>query len=157
MRTEKNYNRHQVKLCLPQLRSKPTDLCMYWVVNYVQIDVAVNSNLAIVKLCHLPQLCQALTSAAITIQARRPQPKIYIIQLNSTLNSQERLSEVAMASQSLLHSPLYPGVAYCSVLHLTIKYLQIPNPHRTHITCSTILHLYLGYGRDKISKYVPFV
>lgn len=155
MRTAKNYNRHQVKLCLPQLRSKPTDLCMYWVVNYVQIAVAVNSNR--VKLCHLPRLRQALTSAAITIQARRPQPKIYIIQLNSTLNSQERLSEVAMASQSLLHSPLYPGVAYCSVLRLTIKYLQIPNPHRTHITCSTILHLYLGNGRDKISKYVQFV
>lgn len=140
MRTEKNYNRHQVKLCLPQLRSKPTDLCMYCVVNYVQIDVAVNSNR--VKLCHLPQLRQALTSAAITTQARRPQPKIYIIQLNNTLNSQERLSEVAVASQPLLYSLLYPGVPYCSILRLTLKYLQIPNPHRTHITCSTILHLY---------------
>lgn len=156
MRAEKNFNRHQVKLCLPQLRSKPTDLCMYWEVNYVQIDIAVNSNR--VKLCHLPQLRQALTSAAITIQARRPQPKIYIIQLNSTLSSQERLSEVAVVSQPLLYSPLYPGVAYCSVLRLTLKYLQVPNPHRTHITCSTILHLYLDYGRaSKFSKYVPFV
>lgn len=155
MRAEKNFNRYQVKLCLPQLRSKPTDLCMYWVVNYVQIDIAVNSNC--VKLCHLPQLRQALTSAAITIQARRPQPKIYIIQLNSTLSSQERLSEVAVASQPLLYSPLYPGVAYCSVLQITLKYLQIPNPHRTHITSSTILHLYLDYGRDKLSNYVPFV
>lgn len=151
MLTRKNYNRHQDKLCLPQLRSKPTDLCMYWMVYYVQIAVAVNSNQ--VKRCHLPQLRQALTSAAITIQARRPQPKIYIIWLNNTLNSQERLSEVAVASQPLL----YPGVPYCSVLRLTLKYLQIPNPHRTHITCSTILHLYLDYRRDKLSKYVPFV
>lgn len=89
----------------------------------MQIDIAVNSNR--VKLCHLPQLRQALTSAAVTIQARRPQPKIFIIQLNSTLSSQERLSEVAVASQPLLPGSLLQGYNQFTLESPTVVYCAL--------------------------------